>query len=281
MQLHIFNVGHGFCAYFIADNGNVALFDCGRDDIVGFRPSTFLSRRRVNGIELFVISHYDEDHLSDLPNLRALSSSIPIHTLRRNKSITPVQIRELKLRQGYPLGPGLKAALDMGDTYTTTVPDIDFAGAEIKTFQNNYGATYPQFGDTNNLSLVTFIHLGSVSIVLPGDLEKVGWQALLADPNFIAHLRPVYIFVASHHGRANGYLPQVFDFCKPDIIVISDTAIQHDTQDNTYRQHARGLAWNNRTETRYVLTTRKDGNITITTQSKTGYHIRAQQALPS
>ncbi len=95
---------------------------------------------------------------------------MPIHTLRRNKSITLDQIRELKRRQGCPFDPGLQAALEMGGTYTTTVPDIYFAGAEIMTFQNSYGATYPRFGDTNNLSLVTFIHQGSASIVLPGDL---------------------------------------------------------------------------------------------------------------
>lgn len=281
MQLHIFNVGHGFCAFFIADNGNVALFDCGHDDAVGFRPSNYLTRR-VSGIELFVISHYDEDHLSDLPNLRALSSSIPIHTLRRNKSMTLHQIRELKRHEGSPLGPGLKAALEMGGTYTTTVRDIDFAGAEIKTFHNSYGTAYPQFADTNNLSVLTFIHQGSVSIVLPGDLERAGWRALLTNPTFVEHLKRVNIFVASHHGRANGYLPEVFTYCKPSIVVISDTSIQHDTQDNEYRLHVQhGLSWNNGTETRYVLTTRKDGNITITTTPDGGYHILAQRALPS
>lgn len=280
MKLHIFNVGHGSCAYLIADNGNVALFDCGHDVEIGFRPSTFLRKRDVNGIELFIVSHYDEDHLSDLPSLRALASTIPIHSLRRNRSLTIDQVREMKQREGRPIGPGLKALLEMGSTYTVAAPDVDFAGATVKTFQNSYGSNFPRFADTNNLSLVTFIHQGAASIILPGDLEKAGWQALLANPEFLAHLRRVNIFVASHHGRANGYLPDVFDHCTPDIVIISDTAMQYDTQENSYAQHARGLSWNNGMTTRYVLTTRRDGNITITNTAASGYHITARRELP-
>jgi len=51
---------------------NVALFDCRHDDQTGFRPSRYLMRRGVTGVEHLVISHYDQDHLSDLPNLLAL-----------------------------------------------------------------------------------------------------------------------------------------------------------------------------------------------------------------
>ncbi len=267
MELHIFNVGHGFCAYLIADNRNVMLFDCGHDDEVGFRPSQYLPARGCTGIERLIISHYDEDHLSDLANLRRV---LPIQVLLRNPTIPTEYIRQLKQRSGV-LAPPIQALLTMlgGYTATVTTPPT-FTNVELVTFYNRY----PTFQDTNNLSVVSFIHHApsSTSIVIPGDLERPGWEALLATPAFQEQLRRVNIFVASHHGRENGYAEAVFNYCTPDIVIISDTAIQHDTQTNRYAQHARGLRWNNGASTRYVITTRSDGNITITTRAR-GYYV--------
>jgi beta-lactamase superfamily II metal-dependent hydrolase len=73
MQFHIFNVGHGSCAFLIADNGSTILFDCGRDNEGGFRPSLTLPRLGCTRIDEFVISHYDSDHVADLANLRVMS----------------------------------------------------------------------------------------------------------------------------------------------------------------------------------------------------------------
>lgn len=269
MQLQLFNVGHGSCALLIADNGNVALFDCGHDDEIGFRPSRYLRANNVTGIERLVISHYDEDHVSDLADLRRV---LPIETVVRNRSVAPEQIQRLK---GGALTPGIQALLDLTSAYTADVarPPV-FANVEFATFDNRY----PSFQDTNNLSVVSFIHHTptGTGIVLPGDIERPGWEALLADARFREHLARVNILVASHHGRENGYAERVFDYCSPDIVIISDTAIQHDTQANRYAQHARGIPWDNGASTRYVLTTRRDGDILITTDAS-GYHIATQR----
>lgn len=61
-------MSHGFCAYVVADNGNVILVDCGHDG-ANFRPSTYLRNSGCTGIESLIISNYDEDHVSDLPNI--------------------------------------------------------------------------------------------------------------------------------------------------------------------------------------------------------------------
>lgn len=269
MQLHIYNVGHGSCALLIADNNNVALFDCGHDDEIGFRPSQHLRAIGVTGVERLVISHYDEDHVSDLANLRR---ALPVDIVVRNRTVTPDQIRRLK---GDALTPGIQALLELTSAYTADVEHSPvFANVEFATFYNHY----PSFQDTNNLSVVSFIHhtATGTGIVLPGDIERPGWEALLADAQFRAHLGRVNIFVASHHGRENGYAERVFDYCSPDIVIVSDTAIQHDTQTNRYARHARGISWDNGASTRYVVTTRRDGDILITTSAH-GYHIATQR----
>ena len=271
MRLTIFNVGHGFCAYLVADNGNTMLFDCGHDDEIGFRPSVYLPKIGCTGIEEFIVTNYDGDHLSDLKSLRSV---LPIGSLLRNKSISPEQLRALKL-QGGPLSSGIVEILDMMKMYTQGVvtPPV-FQGIEYAAFHN----PYPAFTDTNNLSTVSFIHYDGLGIVIPGDIEKAGWQALLNINSFREHLGRVKIFAASHHGRESGYSEELFEHCQPDIFIISDKEIMYDTQECAYAKHATGVPWSDGSK-RYVLTTRGDGNIKISKKAGEGYRINTGEKL--
>jgi beta-lactamase superfamily II metal-dependent hydrolase len=130
------------------------------------------------------------------------------------------------------------------------------------TTQGSPKNSYSEFSDTNNISLVTFIERGSTKLIIPGDLEQDGWEALLGRQDFVTELADVNVFVASHHGRESGYCEDVFNVCSPHVIVFSDSEIVHGTQEmsQTYAQHASGVQFNG--ETRYVLSTRNDGSIT-------------------
>ena len=95
MEIRVFDVSHGFCALMLADNRNIMLIDCGHNERTGFRPSSYLRSLQCTGIEKFVIQNYDQDHLSDLPNIYG---NIYIHGLHRNESITPGLLEKLKLQ---------------------------------------------------------------------------------------------------------------------------------------------------------------------------------------
>jgi beta-lactamase superfamily II metal-dependent hydrolase len=257
MEVKIFDVSHGFCAYLIADNGNVMLFDCGHNERTGFRPSNYLPQSGCSAIEHLIIQNFDEDHVSDLHNLLSV---LPVRVFFRNRSISPEILRSIKTLAG-PLTPAMRATIDLHCEYVHDVATPpEFPGIELACFCNNY----PIFEDTNNLSLATFVHYDGMGIVFSGDLEKPGWRELLKSADFRMHLNRVNIFVASHHGRESGYCEEVFDHCSPDIIVISDKEIVHETQKQQYAQHALGVPWNGGPEKRYALTTRSDGMITIT-----------------
>ena len=255
MRFEILNVEHGFCAYAIGNDGGVLLFDCGHGTVN--RPSTYLPARGITNIRRFFVTNYDEDHISDLREVRR---RLYIEVLTRNPSMTRNNIRSLKTP---PISPAMNELLDMIDSFTEDVSlqQLDPAGIKVWSFYNNY----PMFTDTNNLSLLTFLDVGSVSFVLGGDLERAGWLALLQVPQVQYLLKRVNIFVASHHGRKSGYCPDVFDYCKPRLIVMSDGPIQHNTQlmASTYAKHALGelLSMSSGQEIRKVVTTRKDGNI--------------------
>ena len=257
MKFEILDVDHGFCALLVADNGNIMLFDCGHKTTPEFRPSTYLQQLACSGIERLFISNYDEDHISDLPEIRRLFT---VQTLFRNESITTAQLRKLK-RQAGPLSEAMKSFLDMNDKYVypVTMPGPEFPGVEYRLFHNDYGS---DFEDTNNISLVTYLNCNGTRFVLPGDIATAGWEKLLEKEAFRASLNGVDYFVASHHGREDGYCAAVFQYCSPRAVIFSDGPLLYATQEmaNTYAKHATGISFNR--EPRKVLSTRKDGSLT-------------------
>jgi len=253
MKVTIHDVGHGLCVSLIHDNGNVMLWDCGHSE--SNRPSEFLVSMGVRGIDCLFITNYDEDHISDLPNIR---ERLPISLLVRNKSISAEQLRTLKLATS-PVSCAMKHMLDMMVKYNLSPSAMPgFPGVEYRVFSNSYRS---DFDDTNNISLVTFLKFGESSLIIPGDLEVPGWEKLLQTNDFREELQYVDYFLASHHGRENGYCAKVFDYCNPEVVVFSDSNIKYATQEmaEIYSRHASGTMFNG--ERRYVLTTRKDGSL--------------------
>ena len=255
MRFTIHDVGHGFCAHLKHENGNVMLWDCGHKTNPEHRPSQFLPVSEVRTVHRMFITNYDEDHISDLPNLRR---AIHINILHRNQSITPAQLRRLKEESG-PISPAMESLLSMHESYTREIIDPpSFPNVYFESFN----CTYPNdFHDTNNLSLVTFLETPMGNFLIPGDIERPALQKFLQNPDFRNRLNRVSVFIASHHGRTSGYCKEVFDHCSPRAFIFSDGPQQYATQEesNTYGAHASGVNFNGRT--RRVLTTRNDGTI--------------------
>ena len=253
MKFTIHDVGHGFCAHLYHNNGNVMLWDWGHKTNPDYRPSNFLLVAGIRTIHRFFITNFDEDHISDLPNLQ---NEVAIIILHRNPTITPAQLKALKENSG-PISTAISSLLSMLNTYTGDVlnppnfPDVIF---------ETFFCSYPvEFQDTNNLSSVTFLETPMGNFVIPGDIEKAGREHFLQKSNFRNKLTKTNVFIASHHGRTNGYCKQAFDYCRPSVVVFSDGSKKYATQEETnrYAAHASGVNFNGRT--RRVLTTRLDG----------------------
>jgi beta-lactamase superfamily II metal-dependent hydrolase len=254
-RLTIFNVGHGFCAYVTTPGGADILFDCGYDDDLQFYPSTYFSDRNISRIHNLTISHFDQDHICDLENLR---ESIEFESLFRNKSI-PVEFLEKQKKEEGGITSAMNSAIQMHSSFTAPLSALpDYGGVQVRRFYNDY----PMFTDMNNLSVVTFLEFEGCGIVVPGDLDKPGWKALLKNASFCECLRRTNYFIASHHGRTEGYCEEVFSYCAPSLIILSDKSIIHKSQEHDYTKHASGLP-DNGGGTRRILTTRSDGHICI------------------
>lgn len=263
MMVDIFDVEQGQCAIVTAPNGCIAMVDCGHNATTGWRPSRYvpntLQRRHI---DYLFVTNADEDHYSDLDELLA---EVTVGRFHRNWRTTPEQLRRLKLAQAGELSLDAERYLtlhrdfvhDLGPTF-----DEGMGGITHAAFCNSYDTFW---NSTNNLSMVTFMRFGNFQICFPGDLERPGWLELLKAPMFRAELQRTTVLVAPHHGRQSGYCNDVFDYCRPDVVVISDKAHMHDTQVSAalYGSKVRGDGINVAMQAgkRKVLSTRNDGCI--------------------
>lgn len=265
MALRIWNVEHGACAMlhhtsnFVA--GRLAMIDSG--DTPEWTPATFI-RDELGRTQLdyLFITNADQDHMSGLQDLWDEGINVPV--MNYNPTFGPAAFEAVK-RQSGPLTRDAQRYLQNLRTFTAPIAhpfDTNMGGITMSLYWN----PWPYFTTTNDLSLVVSIKYGPFSILFPGDLEVAGWRNHLRQESFRNMLADVDILVASHHGRESGYCEDVFEFCHPQAIVMSDKAIVHDTQQmsNTYRSHVtrhhpNGVLVRSSGNRRHVLTTRSDG----------------------
>lgn len=268
MLINIFDVEHGFCALLRGSSGETVLVDSGHNSETNFYPAAYLISQGITHVNRLVISNYDEDHISGLETLlQNVNYSFPV----RNFSVSPEVLRQMKRAQG-PLSQAMSYFIRMISQSEPAVTMPSLTSMEMAVFSN----PYPNFTDTNNLSLVTFVQAGGINIVFPGDLEAAGWRALLQSQAFCEHLTRSNFFVASHHGRESGYCPEVFRCCSPEIVIISDESIQFDTQRSVnYGQHAGGVQFPS--GVKYTVTTRSHGMIVIKTTIDGGRRIEVSR----
>ena len=263
MRIIIGNVGHGFCAIIEGHDGTRVMIDCPRDWDLSWTPKKSIG---APYLDLLLISHNDEDHVSGLPLVLSLLSPWAIFT---NPTLDSHALNLLKFPQN--MGPGVKSTLRLLDQFG---PGVMFGCVPINSYISGW-VYFNRFGlygfDTNNLSLVTFIRLGKFTALFPGDLERDGWLSLMQLPSFRADLASVNVLVASHHGRENGQCEEVFEYCKPEVTIFSDCEKSFSSQETVdwyaYRtigkSNVRSFSNPDYTMRRKVLTTRNDGTILI------------------
>ena len=85
------------------------------------------------------------------------------------------------------------------------------------------------------------------------------------------------LLLVRQHGRESGYAEEVFSFCTPEMVIISDESKQYETRETNYAKYAKGIPWNREgvTSIRKVLTTRNDGMIIITAEMEKGCCIQS------
>ncbi|MBF2014940.1 MAG: hypothetical protein IGS23_07005 [Rivularia sp. T60_A2020_040] len=260
MEIKIFDVDSGFCALIVADNNHAALIDCGYNERTGFRPTNYIMNSSLFGLEHLIISHLSDENIADLPYLmgKDVQSQFPTKILIKNPSLNASNLPEIGIRNN-TRETRINFLRLISNCYRAKIVNHRVGNISFSFFSNNY----PDFLDYNSLSLVTFVHYFDIDIIFPSNLTQRGWYSLLENASFQEHLRRVNFFVASNHGQESGYCPEVFDYCKPELVIISNNLnqpIKSETK-NKYISHTQGFK--TLSDKQKLLTTHEHGNITI------------------
>jgi beta-lactamase superfamily II metal-dependent hydrolase len=279
LDIKIFNVDRGFCAAIDRHDRHAILIDSGYNSRTGFRPSQYILQQHFSTLDCLIVPAYTEDHLAGIPDLlnQCLEHGLPVNFCVSNPSINSEQFPGLK-SANRRLGNALTFTTELHPECEKISQTMTIDEVSLSFFWNNDR----DFQELHNLSLVTFLSYRDINMIFPSDLETEGWRALLKCNDFRDRLRRVNIFVASNHGREDGYCPEVFDYCRPELIIISNESHQRISplMLDRYKSHSKGSSFG--VCEKKLLTTYDDGTITIskyldrlrqvTTQSKASQH---------
>lgn len=212
------------------------------------------------------ITNYDHDHYSWLPYLM---SKAKIKSTSMIKSIHHDLLNANKPEKT----DALRHLMHIKQTYTADVLDWN---PPYTKWTKYLQPTENWKWDFNNLSQIVFIEYMWFTICIPGDLEQVWRGIMLQDQEIINRLAKTQIFIASHHWRENGYMKEIFDHCKPNLIIISDKEVMHSTQENSASVYWRHVNWTwivFEWSPRKVISTRSDGSFVFKWFNNLNYSI--------
>ncbi len=276
----IWKVEHGSAAFVRTPNNKTVMLDAGSSD--DFSPAGYLATKyslnsKDGRLDKIIISHADRDHITDLPQVVKLLNP---RILSRNRSISseilyPDGTADLKdpLLTYKKMDENYNAAIGENDK---ELPVENWGGSLIKGFCGSPSqlADCPQDKIKNNAPLLSYVGFDDFEIVFPGDLEPLGWDALIANTNIKDYVgkAKLRILVASHHGRKSGIRysengqDKVYDkflnLMKPHLVIISDKWGNETTDPEAYRPYCLGcnvyFKNESKTENTRVLTTKSN-----------------------
>ncbi len=202
------SVGHGTCALVELPGGQNLLYDCGR--LGSPRRATeslsaVLWKKGISHLEAVIISHDDADHYNGLPGI-----------LDRF-SVGAVYCSELMAKV-----PGRLAETLLTDIRGRQVPVRTIsAGQRLKTHRDvHLQILHPTrkgvLGRDNANSLVMLVEYQGRRILLPGDLESPGTEAVVLEQPIDCDA-----VMAPHHGSQRSNPELFYAWCRPEWIVVS------------------------------------------------------------
>lgn len=234
LSLIVFDVGRGLCVAMRTPNNHLILVDCGSSE--EFSPIQALSQysRLWTGYKGYaltqlIITHPHTDHIADIARVTAL---MPPSTIVRRQDIN-----WRRLLGGKPPSEALTHYFQhyLAPNYSEPVPlataPVWGDGMTLWIYWlHEVTATALSKTDSayvNNTSLVTVIRYRGYTIVVHGDIEAEGLDALLLQEAglralvagntglFGQHVGGVDFLVAPHHGHPSGFSNIWFLFTGP------------------------------------------------------------------
>lgn len=234
LDVYIWDVGHGLSVTIITpfvqqamgtplNRRRVIQFDVGVNNKYNFSPILHLTNNRgLQIVDWLILSHPDQDHISDLPNILRLQqgSKLEVLNLMRNVTIPDAHISEDPFQESQPK----TVYKHLNSSYVHQVAPANwllpanFGGVEVGTIFLPYQGK----NDFNNASIVASVKFGSIQLIIPGDLAEEGAASLIDTGQMVAPAMNCFrLLVAPHHGSDTAKPAKLLRYLKPHKVLAS------------------------------------------------------------
>ena len=242
VELTALDVGQGQCVI-INSGGRVVMIDCGSDyDNAGKIASEYLLGSGYNRVDLFIATHFDDDHVNGL------------ETLANGVQIAAVAVPDFAISDT-EMPTEIETIAEANDIELITVSEnmrITVNGLDINLFAMSAIGSYT---DENDGGLVALASKNGFDVLITGDISSG------AERDFIAYaaLPDVEVIIAGHHGSKYSTCEEYLDAVAPEIAVISvgHNSYGHPTDEVLKRLTDRDIV---------VLRTDLQGNVSLRSQ---------------
>ncbi|MCM1026400.1 MAG: ComEC/Rec2 family competence protein [Roseburia sp.] len=219
-QVIFLDVGQGDCCLVRTASGENYLFDCGSSSRSGVGQYVLLPCLKYYGIRTLdgvFVSHPDSDHMNGVTELLLLAQD---HRIRIRQLLLPAVERE----EGEDRFADLLAAAEGDDGADGVRVAWLSAGEAWESGAAEFLCLHPEKGwpaeNTNAGSECIYVEFGSFSLLLTGDVEEEGEEALLRELQR-REIRAVTVLKVSHHGSRNSTSRELLEQIAPRLAVIS------------------------------------------------------------
>ncbi|QDT69534.1 ComEC family competence protein [Planctomycetes bacterium MalM25] len=212
LRCHFLAVGHGSATLIETPDGECVLIDAGAlgsPDRVADTVARTLWAHGVTRIDAILLTHADIDHYNAIPGL---IERFPVEAIWTTHRMFPRVIDDTDHSGPAELARLLKQAnlptrlLRRGDR-------LRVGAARLEVLHPDELGV---LGSDNANSLVLGVEYAGRRLLLPGDLESPGIEALLAQEPYDCDL-----ILAPHHGSHRSNPPGFAAWCRPERVVIS------------------------------------------------------------
>ena len=218
LKVTVIDVRHGSATLLQLPNGRNVLFDCGStsgSNKAARTISELLWKQGISRLDAVIVSHADVDHFNALP---ALIERFEVNEVWVSPSMADDDARSVETLREAMLKHDVPVRLVCERTFTKmNHADDSDAGLKISFLgPPSLSEDVLERLDDNELSLVAKVEFAGRTILLPGDVEKMGMELLLKRP-----IAKTDVLVAAHHGSKNSDPQRFARWCEPDFVIAS------------------------------------------------------------
>ena len=264
LKLKFLDIGLGTSTFIKTDNNLNIIFDCGQNNETGKNAFDELNGESLNYL---ILTHPHKDHIEALisknyakPEQITKNNSIPKNLIEKQISNANNDYDEKIFRKYKELNDTYCHDVDQSISYLN--PDNNGNVEMIFFIPPNIVSD-----ELNDYSIAAYLSYEGYKILLMGDNTLDNIDKLLEDQEFKAKIKNVDVLLAPHHGRESCYSQELMEHVNPKITIISDKPEDdNESASNKYSANSRGMTIdiNGKSKFRSCITTRNDGDITVT-----------------